>query len=174
MPAARKNTNMKFIQAATDAWHTAGDEAQPTPAAQRLLTLAQWHAVRASWPAGLPAGLRLANDADVEDLADDLPRFALVVLEFPKWTDGRAYSQAHLLRARYRYTGELRATGAVLADMMPLLARTGFDAVQLRDDQIEATARQALGYFAGHYQGDVQQTRPLFARTAPAAQVGAA
>lgn len=166
---------MKFIQAATDDWLAVVDQAQPAAAPRTLLSLAQWQAVRATWPTGLPAGLCLANDADVEDVADDLGRFALVVLEFPKWTDGRAYSQAHLLRARYRFGGELRATGAVLADMMPLLARTGFDAVQLRDDQLEATARRALGFFPdGHYQGDVLATRPLFARVAAQGVVGAA
>jgi len=162
-----KHPTMKFIQASQDAWRAAGDETHPAPAPQRLLTLAQWQAVRATWPAELPAGLLLANHDDVEDVADDLARFALVVLSFPKWTDGRAYSQAHLLRARYRFGGEVRATGAVLADMLPLLARTGFDAVQLRADQNEATARHALGFFRqGHYQGDVAQTQPLFARAA--------
>ena len=80
----------------------------------------------------MPVGLKLANDADVEDVAADLPRFALVALHFPKWVDGRAYSQARLLRSRYRFKGEVRATGEVVVDMVPLLARTGFDAVVLR------------------------------------------
>jgi uncharacterized protein (DUF934 family) len=59
--------------------------------------------------------------------SDDLPACALVVLDFPKWVDGRAYSQAHILRNRYRFKGEIRATGEVLVDMMQLLKRTGFD-----------------------------------------------
>ena len=106
------------------------------------------------------------NDADIEELEDDLPRLGLVVLQFPKWTDGRAYSQAHLLRARYRFKGEVRAQGEVLVDMMPLLARTGFDAVVLRGDQKRESAQRALGFFAGHYQGDTLQPQPLFARAA--------
>ena len=90
---------------------------------------------------------------------------ALVALEFPKWVDGRAYSQAHVLRARLRYAGEIRATGEVVVDMMPLLRRTGFDAVVLREGERQSSAERALAFFpAGHYQGDVLQPKPLFAR----------
>jgi uncharacterized protein (DUF934 family) len=129
-----------------------------------MLDLAQWHAARAAWPTGMPVGLRLANDSDVEDIADDLPRLALVALQFPKWVDGRAYTQARLLRARWRYRGEVRAMGDVLADMLPLLQRTGFDAVVLRHDQSIDVAERALDFFPGHYQGDARDNRPLFAQ----------
>jgi uncharacterized protein (DUF934 family) len=52
----------------------------------------------------------------------------------------------------------------VLVDMLPLLSRTGFSQAQLRADQNTEVAQRALGYFAGHYQGDVLQPRPAFAR----------
>lgn len=159
---------MKFIDSHTDTWHRAGGEdgpdMHPKPQPQRLLTLEQWHAVRDTWPADLPVGVALANTVDVEALAPDLGRIALVVLHFPKWTDGRAYSQGHVLRSRLRYCGEVRATGDVLVDMLPLLARTGIDAVQLRHDQNVDDARRVLGLVTDHYQGDVVQTRPLFSR----------
>jgi len=159
---------MKFTDTHHDRWHTAGGEdgPQPHPPARdhSLLTLEQWHAVRDTWPAGVLTGVMLANSVDVEALAPDLPRLALVVLHFPKWTDGRAYSQARLLRMRCRFAGEIRATGDVLVDMVPLLARTGFDAVQLRPDQKVDAAERALGFFAGHYQGDVLQPLPAFKR----------
>lgn len=159
---------IKFIDTARDPWHALGGEDGPpvsiTPAPHLLLDLAQWHAVRAAWPAGVPVGLRLGNDQDVEDIADDLPRLTLVALQFPKWIDGRAYSQARLLRSRYRYRGEVRAIGEVLVDMLPLLQRTGFDAVLLRHDQSVAAAERALAFFPGHYQGDVHDNRPLFAK----------
>ena len=161
---------MKFITPANDPWHTcAGEDGpQPHPAAaeHKLLSLEQWHAVRDTWPAGLATGVILPNDADVAQLAADLPRLALIVLQFPKWVDGRAYSQAHVLRSRLRFGGEIRAVGEVLVDMMPLLQRCGVDAVQLRGDQSRAAAERALGFFAGHYQADVLETRPLFARGA--------
>jgi len=101
----------------------------------------------------LPFGaLALGNTADVLARADEVRRHGVVVLHFPKWTDGRAYSQAVLLRGRVRYAGEIVASGEVLADMLPLLRRCGFNAVQLRADQKLETAQRALGYFDTHYQ----------------------
>ena len=156
---------MKFIERATDSWLLQPDSEIAGPGPHRLLTLVQWQAVRDAWPAGVPVGVLLPNTVDVEDIAADLPRFALVALEFPKWVDGRAYSQARTLRARLRYAGEIRATGEVLVDMLPLLQRTGFDAVVLREGERRSSAERALTFFpAGHYQGDVLQPKPLFAR----------
>jgi uncharacterized protein (DUF934 family) len=158
---------MKFIDKHTDGWLLLPDSEIAGPTPRRLLTLVQWEAVRDAWPADVPVGVLLPNTADVEDLAADLPRFALVALEFPKWVDGRAYTQAHLLRARLRYAGEIRATGEVVVDMMPLLQRSGFDAVVLREGERRSSAERALGFFpAGHYQGDVLQPQPRFARRA--------
>lgn len=159
---------MKFINTHQDPWQTVGGEDGPQPhppvRANSLLTLEQWHAVRDTWPSAVPAAVTVANTVDIEILAADLPRLALVVLQFPKWVDGRAYTQARLLRARFRFAGQVRATGDVLVDMLPLLARTGFDAVQLRPDQKQDAAERALSFFAGHYQGDVRQPLPAFAR----------
>ena len=159
---------MNFIDSHHDRWQTAGGEDGPQPhppaRAHSLLTLEQWHAVRDTWPQDVRVGVTVANTSDIESLAPDLPRLSLVVLHFPKWVDGRAYSQARLLRARYRFAGEVRATGDVLVDMVPLLARTGFDAAQLRPDQKIEVAERALGFFAGHYQGDTRQPLPAFAR----------
>ena len=116
---------MKFIDTHHDAWHTVGGEDGPSPHPiardGQLLTLEQWHAVRDTWPEGLRTGVILSNTVDVQDLQPDLDRLALVVLQFPKWTDGRAYTQARLLRRRLRYAGEVRATGDVVVDMLPLL-----------------------------------------------------
>ncbi len=162
---------MKFIDSNHDRWHevTADDSlvAVPAPEPYSLLTLAQWQAVRDSWPADAPVGLIVPNDVDIESVVADLPRLKLVALCFPKWVDGRAYTQARLLRMRFRFGGEIRATGEVLVDMLPLMVRTGFDAALLRADQSLATARRVLGFFPqGHYQGDVNETEPRFARPA--------
>ncbi len=166
---------MKFVDprhdCPRDPWHTVGGEDGPlvtiTPASHLLLTLPQWHSVRATWPADKPVAVTVPNDVDVEELAADLPRLAMIALQFPKWTDGRAYSQARLLRSRYRWRGELRATGDVLVDMVPLLARTGFDVAVLRHDQSPEAAANTLTFFGqGHYQADVAEHRPHFARHA--------
>ncbi len=161
---------MKFItphDKPRDPWHALNGDDGPmvtlTPAPHCLLTLLQWHGVRSSWPAGMPVGVQLANDVEMAEIAGDLPRLALIALQFPKWTDGRAYSQARVLRSRYRYAGEVRATGEVLVDMLPLLHRTGFDAVAMRADQSIDAAERQLAFFPGHYQGDALDNRPLFA-----------
>jgi len=96
--------------------------------------------------------LVLDNTADVLSLGATLAQHSTVQLHFPKWTDGRAYSQAVLLRGRVRYAGGIVATGDVLADMLPLLRRCGFTGVQMRADQKLASAQRALGYFDTHYQ----------------------
>jgi uncharacterized protein (DUF934 family) len=159
---------MKLIDKHQDPWHSApgedGPMPNPLPVQHQVLTLEQWHAVRATWPEGLATGVAVPNHVDIEVLEADLPRLSLVALDFPAWTDGRAYSQARLLRSRFRFTGQVRATGQVLVDMLPLLQRTGFDAAVLRGDQKREHAERALSFFAGHYQGDVLDTRPLFAR----------
>ena len=162
---------MKFINATTCAWkHAVGEDGpkpDPDPAPNRLLSLEQWHAVRAHWPKEVPVAIEFPNDADINQLAPDLGHISLVVLDFPKWTDGRAYSQAHILRSRYKFKGAIRARGEVLVDMMQLLDRTGFDEVVMRGDQSQAAAQKALDLFApvGFYQGDVEETRPWFLRS---------
>lgn len=122
-------------------------------------------------PNEIPAAtLALANDEDVLARADELRNAVAVMLHFPKWTDGRAYSQAVLLRGRLRYSGQILAQGEVLIDMLPLLRRCGFDAVQLRADQSLDAAARVLDVlprpFPGHYQGDAAGGRPTFARQA--------
>ena len=117
----------------------------------------------------VPAEFVLANDVDVETIAAELGRIASIALVFPKWNDGRAYSQARLLRARHRFTGEIRATGQVLVDMLPLLVRCGFDAAELRADQSLEAAERAFAFFPeGHYQGDLGAPLPRFRRRAEA------
>ena len=101
-------------------------------------------------PSGQPLPANTAAWPNTEDVLArvaalaDLPAIAL---HFPKWTDGRAYSQAVLLRQRLRWSGQLVATGEVLVDMLPLLQRCGFSAVQLRADQDLGHAARALRWF---------------------------
>ncbi len=112
-----------------------------------------------------PADLTLGNDADLDAAVPGLGGVTSIALSFPKWTDGRAYSQARLLRVRFGFAGEIRATGEVIADMTPLLARTGFDAAVLRPGEDRAVAERALAFFPdGHYQGDLIEPCPLFSR----------
>jgi uncharacterized protein (DUF934 family) len=107
-----------------------------------------------------PHTLVLENTDDVVERAAEVAAARTVVLQFPKWTDGRAYTQARLLRSRLRFAGTLVATGEVLVDMLPLLQRCGVDTVHLRSDQDPRAARRALDFFPGHYQADVASTHP--------------
>jgi uncharacterized protein (DUF934 family) len=156
---------MRFIDPAQDPWRALSDDGARRHS-HLLLAHEQWSSRRAEFIGTQPLGLIVPNTLDVELLHGDLSRFALIALQFPKWTDGRAYSQARLLRARLRFHGEVRATGEVLVDMLPLLHRSGFDAVLMRADQSLDSAQRALRFFAGHYQGDVHESRPAFARPA--------
>lgn len=81
-----------------------------------------------------PTGVIWPNTRDPELLLPYLERLAVVALVFPTFRDGRAYSQARLLRERYRYRGELRATGQVLRDQFVLMLRSGFDAFEVKKD----------------------------------------
>jgi uncharacterized protein (DUF934 family) len=101
-----------------------------------------------------PGTLLLSNTDDVTLHAAALRAAPVVALQFPKWVDGRAYSQAVVLRGRLKYAGEIVATGEVMLDMLPLLRRCGFDAAQLVPGQDPAAAERSLGFFPGHYQAD--------------------
>ena len=123
----------------------------------------------------IPAG-NATNDADASGVLamanTDDPRIAdldgirRVDLHFPKFTDGRAYSQAFLLRRRLGWAGEIRATGDVLADQVVQMQRSGFSSAVLRADQDLVVAQRQFGHFERHYQGDAVRTAPLFASLA--------
>jgi uncharacterized protein (DUF934 family) len=78
-----------------------------------------------------PTGVIWPNNRDVDDLVPWLDRLAVVALVFPTFRDGRAYSQARLLRERHGYKGEMRATGQVLRDQFVFMLRAGFDAFEV-------------------------------------------
>lgn len=120
--------------------------------------------------AGEPEGtrvLQLASDADPLALQPDaLAGVERVELNFPKFTDGRAFSQAVLLRRRLRFAGDIRATGDVLIDQLLQMQRTGFTSAVLREGLDPAAAQRQFERYAAFYQGDAQQPAPHFARAA--------
>lgn len=116
------------------------------PASYVALPFAQWK-VRPEWPA-----VSLANTDPVEELAPHVGRLRLVVLEFPKFSDGRAYSQARLLRGRLGYHGELRATGGVLQDQIAFMLRCGFDSFESEQQGFGEALARARTLFSVVYQ----------------------
>lgn len=111
-------------------------------------------------------GLLLSSDQTADLIGENCRQFSLICIDFPKFIDGRGYSAARLLRERYGFTGELRAVGDVLIDQLFFMKRVGFDAFSLREDQDVEDALTAFTTFTHPYQGDVQDTRPLFRRHA--------
>jgi len=112
----------------------------------------------------------LANDADPLGLA--LDGVARIALNFPKFSDGRAFSQAFLLRRRLGFAGEIWATGDVLVDQLAQMERSGFDVAVLRADQRLDVAERVLAAYPGNqvgtYQGDAIDIQPHFVTAATA------
>ncbi|MEY4651980.1 MAG: hypothetical protein RI884_561 [Pseudomonadota bacterium] len=116
--------------------------------------------------AGAAGVLALANDSEVADVS--LEGVTRIDLHFPSFADGRAFSQAFLLRRRRGYTGEIRATGDVLIDQLVQMQRTGFSSAVLRADQDPAHATRQFARYARYYQGDAVTLQPRFRETAVA------
>ena len=104
--------------------------------------------------------LQLPNDAD--PLAVSLEGVQRVELNFPKFTDGRAYSQALLIRRRLGFAGDIRATGDVLIDQLVAMQRSGFSSAVLKDGKDVADAERQFRRFSRFYQGDAVTTAPRF------------
>lgn len=128
----------------TDEWRAIEEDPSGSGLAL-MLPLARWQAERDRWWlwAGR-LGVRIGPADRVEALEPDLKRLALIAIEFPGPSEGRGYSQARVLRDRFRFTGEVRAVGYVKLDQLFFLARCGFDAFELSDG---VDARQALAAF---------------------------
>jgi uncharacterized protein (DUF934 family) len=118
-----------------------------------------------------PTGVLWPNDRRVAELAPYLDRLALVALVFPTFKDGRAFSQARLIRERYGFRGELRATGQVLRDQFLFMLRAGFDAFEVTKDADAAAFAESARRYSVFYQptGDGRATvRASRAARAPA------
>jgi uncharacterized protein (DUF934 family) len=130
-----------------------GDE--PVPSGVAVIVSAEW--LLAAAPAQLanrdaPLGVAWPNDRPESELAPYLAHLALVALEFPVFRDGRAYTQARLLRERHGFKGEIRATGDVLRDQFLFMVRAGFDAFEVKKDADAEAFAKATGEFTVRYQ----------------------
>ena len=140
-------------------------ESVALPPSPVLVPLTVWIARRDELLARQQAlGVWLESHEGPEALSADLEKLAVVGVNFPKFTDGRGYSTARLLRQRYAYQGEIRAIGDVLQDQLFLMKRCGFDAFALREDKDIEAALAAFDDFSESYQAAVDQPLPLFRR----------
>ena len=134
------------------------------PAGKIIVPLTVWLEQRDQLQDRNDLGVWIASDERPEMLKDDLDKFTVIAVDFPKFTDGRGYSIAYYLRARFGYTGELRAIGDVLRDQMFYMQRVGFDAFAPRPDRNIQDALKGLTDFSEAYQASVDKKMPLFRR----------
>jgi uncharacterized protein (DUF934 family) len=114
-------------------------------------------------------GVIWPNDRDIGELAPWLDKLSLVALVFPTFRDGRAYTQARLLRERYRFRGELRATGDILRDQFLFLHRSGFDAFEVKKPGDAQAFIDAIHRYSVFYQPAADGERgTLWRRIKPA------
>lgn len=150
-----------------DQWRTLAQGEDFPPSGKVILTLPQWQdAKHQARSADIALGLCVEPGTSAQTIAPELHHFALVVIAFPKFTDGRGYSLAHQFRRSYGFKGELRATGDILFDQLQLLARCGFDSFDIRDEAtlrlLEDGRRPDLGIFyqPGLGREVAEETRP--------------
>lgn len=114
-------------------------------------------------------GVVLESGEGPEALVPFLPRLDLIVVNFPVFRDGRGFSSAALLRQRFHYRGELRATGDFLRDQIFFLLRVGFDAFECREPDALHAFAHAASSFSSVYQSSSDQRIPAFIRRADSA-----
>jgi uncharacterized protein (DUF934 family) len=152
----------------------AGETGAAAPGADgtvAVLSLAQWLAAAGAVtqgeaaPVATPAAVLLAAADEVETLGAHLQGVRWIVIEFAKIGEGRGFSQARLLRQRYRYAHELRARGAINRDQLFLLARCGFDAFDLEAEEDLPAALAAFSTFSVAYQDGSDSLLSVHQRT---------
>jgi uncharacterized protein (DUF934 family) len=146
-------------------WLNAADNEDLPEGKPVVVSLERWTKDRAMLLGRNAAvGVRLRSDQSPALAADDIERFSLIVLEFPKFTDGRAYSYARILRERLGYRGEIRASGQVLRDQYLFMTRCGIDSIEITDETTIAGYLEALGEFSVWYQPAADERQPAMAR----------
>ncbi len=155
---------VKGGQPVADAWlHL--EDADPLPGSGAItISWARWLAEREALSRAPEAlGVRIPNTLPTAEIGADAAKFGLIAVAFPNFTDGRAFSQARVLRSRYDYAGEIRATGAVVRDQLQFMQRCGIDAFEVPDRALEEDWFAALSEMDLFYQ-PAEDNRPWIAR----------
>ena len=145
-----------------DRFVTVADDAELPQGAAIIVSLKRWQTEREALIArGTPLGVKVPNNTSPEVLKDDLAHLSVVALDFPIFRDGRSYSWARLLRQRFGFKGEIRATGNVLRDQVFFMSRVGIDAFEVPEGfQLEAFSR-AMRDFSHAYQPSIDGRRTV-------------
>ncbi|MFU8789685.1 MAG: DUF934 domain-containing protein [Methylobacter sp.] len=146
---------IKDKQIVDDSWHYVADDAELSDG-DITVSLARWKQDRAQLlQANGKVGVRIGPADSVDELAADLASIALIELDFPAFADGRLFSHAWLLRGRYHYQGEIRATGQFMADQVYYLSRVGVNAFNLEKSEDLPAALSTLDDFSVNYQKSI-------------------
>ena len=160
-------TILRDGEIAADDWTVVEDTLTDTESIRGkvVVTLARWRAERQALTARHPAvGVLVPNTADIEAVYPEIADRPLIVLQFPTFSDGRALSQAVVLRKRLRFNGEMRAVGDVIRDLVFWLGRCGFDSIVPRKDQSLEACRAALNEIQVAYQAAADRHTPVWVR----------
>lgn len=153
------------IHLVDDVWVLVADDQDLPSDARAILSLKRWRkGVLIEGAEVDSCGVLLGPDDELEELLPWIGRIPLVVLQFQSFHDGRAYSQANLLRTRYRFKGDLRAVGDVLRDQLALMRHCGFSSYIIREDKSVSDALKGLAGFDLIYARSVTNPEPLFRR----------
>ena len=161
---------IKNGQVIEDSWQVVAlPEAGQTasiPSGNVLVPLAVWLTEKESLKKCAQAvGLWLEPADDIDTVASDFEKFEVIAIHFPRFSDGRGYSNARLIRERYAFTGEIRAVGDVLHDQLYFMKRVGFDAFALLGHKnVELALNGAFKTFSTPYQHAADTKEPLFHR----------
>ena len=147
-----------------DGWVLLPPEADVPEVGDVIVSLARWNACHESLLARAGKVGLLLNSAEMPEEIQALERLSLIAIEFPRFTDGRGYTSARLLRERFRFRGELRAVGDVLRDQLFYLARCGIDSFALKAGKDLDGALEAFRDFSITYQAAADDARPLYRR----------
>lgn len=153
---------IKHGQEIDNVWAFVPDEAELSPGGCITVTPARFrNETDILLARNTDIGVRLHPADDPHEIADHLERLALIEISFPKYTDGRGYSQAQLIRRRFGYRGELRAVGHVLRDQIFYMNRSGFDAYETERADLSGVLH-ALSEYSYVYQPAAGDHVPVF------------
>jgi uncharacterized protein (DUF934 family) len=165
MPTLIKSQGGRMVLANDPFTHV--DDEDALPPGDVILSLARFEAEGdALLSEGRAVGVRLTTEEEVEALAYDLPRIAVVALQFPKFLDGRHYTNARVLRERFQFARELRACGDVLREQAGFMLRCGFDAFEPADGSTPEQWERATRRYRHVYQRGVDERVPAFVERA--------
>ena len=148
-----------------DCWVHLNDDAPAALNGLETISLSRFTSEGSEWISkNVGLGVRLEPQDDIQKIATFLDQLSLIVLEMPAFTDGRTFSQARLLKERYKFKGEIRVRGDFLRDQMFFLSRVGVDSFDFPEQTNLEERLEAFKEFSVTYQGSVDETRPHYLR----------